>query len=170
MKLAIVFLTIQAISLSLYAQKHFKTIPYDESLGSPRATLESLKWLPGSWKGEALGGTTEEVWTPPSGGSMMCVFKLIVDDKVSFYELVTIVELNETLLLRLKHFDKNLHGWETKDETIDFRLVKITPDRVYFDEFTFERISENEINIYVMIGSQDGSPEEVKFNYHKADL
>ncbi|MEQ9591093.1 MAG: DUF6265 family protein, partial [Cyclobacteriaceae bacterium] len=89
---------------------------------------------------------------------------------VSFYELVTIVEENETLLLRLKHFDKNLHGWETKDETIDFRLVKVMPNRVYFDEFTFERISKNEINIYVMIGSQDGSSEEVKFNYHKSDL
>lgn len=36
---------------------------------------------------------------------------------------------------------------------------------MYFDGFTFEKISDNEINIYGLIGHEDGSSEEVKFNY-----
>jgi len=35
---------------------------------------------------------------------------------------------------------------------------------VYFDDFTFEKVSENEINVYVVI-SEKGKTEEVKFNY-----
>ena len=142
MKLVITLLALETICVSMNAQMHINTVPYDEALGSPDANLESLNWLSGFWKGEAFGGTTEEVWSPASGGSMMCIFKLVVDDHVYFYEIVTIVEQKKTLLLRLKHFDTKLHGWESKDETIDFKLVKVMPGRVYFDGFTFERISE----------------------------
>lgn len=36
---------------------------------------------------------------------------------------------------------------------------------MYFEGFTFEKISDNEINIYGLIEQEDGSAEEVKFNY-----
>ena len=64
----------------------------DEGFASPEASIEDVKWIAGHWKGEALGGIVEEVWTEPLGGSMMCAFKLVVDDKVKFYELVTLYE------------------------------------------------------------------------------
>ena len=134
---------------------------------SPAASLNVISWIQGSWTGEAFGGIVEEVWTPPLGGSMMCAFKLVNDDKVSFYELVTITEENNTLMLRLKHFHGNLKGWEEKDVTIDFPLVKVEKDKVYFSGFTFEKISDDEINLYVLIG-EDADMHEVKFNYKRS--
>ena len=95
----------------------------------------------------------------------MATFRLIVDNKVSFYEIETITEENGTLILRLKHFHSDLKGWEEKDETIDFPLVKLEADRAYFEGLTFEKISDNEMNVYVMIGNGDGKAEEVKFAY-----
>lgn len=155
---------------SLCAQENFpNTLTYDESIGAPAAKLASIAWIQGYWVGEAFGGITEEVWTPPLGNSMMCTFKLVVAGKVQFYELVTIVEENNTLIMRLKHFDGALKGWETKDETIDFKLVKITDDIVYFDQFTFEKVNEREMNIYVVI-ENNGKKEEVKFNYNRREL
>ena len=142
------------------------TLSYDETTGSPNANLNVIDWIEGHWRGEAFGGTTEEVWTPPLGGSMMCVFKHVVQDKVTFYEIVTIIEENSTLILKLKHFDGALKGWEEKDETVDFKLVKVTDDIVYFDDFTFERVSNDEINIYVLIDEGSGE-QEVTFNYHR---
>lgn len=133
---------------------------------SPKASLEAVQFIAGHWKGEAFGGITEEIWTPPLGKSMMCAFKLVVNNEVRFYEICTITEENETLILRLKHFDGSLKGWEEKDETIDFRLVKVEKDRVYFDEFTFEKVGPDELNIYVVIGS-NGEENEVKFNYKR---
>ena len=38
--------------------------------------LENLNWMVGHWQGEAFGGVCEEIWSPPSGGSMTGTFKL----------------------------------------------------------------------------------------------
>ncbi len=134
---------------------------------SPKATLEDVSWVTGNWKGEAFGGIAEEIWSPPLGDSMMFVFKLVTEGKVQFYEVGHIQQRDETLILQLKHFHGSLKGWEEKDETVDFKLVKLEGDNIYFDDFTIERISENEINMYVVVGDEDGSSKEVKFNYKR---
>ncbi|MGF1558531.1 MAG: DUF6265 family protein [Flavobacteriaceae bacterium] len=141
------------------------TIAFTEGNRSPKASLSDVSWIQGHWKGEAFGGITEEIWSPPLGDSMMFSFKLVVDSKVSFYEIGHIQQQGETLLLQLKHFGGDLKGWEEKDEMENFKLVKLDGNRIYFDEFTFERINTDEINLYVVIGNEDGSHEEVRFNY-----
>ena len=162
------FLLFIILSSSVYAQKFENTISKAKDSKSPPATLENVKWLAGHWRGEAFGGITEEIWSPPLGGSMMCAFRLIKDNKVDFYELCTIVEDNNTLLLRIKHFHPDLKGWEDKDVTVDFPLVKVTNERLYFEDFTIEKVSPNEINMYVVIQSS-GKESEVKFNYKRID-
>ena len=129
--------------------------------------LKNIAWIAGTWHGEAFGGKTEEIWSEPSGGSMMATFKLINDDKVTFYEIEIIREIENTLILQLKHFGKDLKGWETKDKTVDFPLLKITENKAIFKGMTFEKTSENEMTIYVDIKNEDGKVEVVKFNYLK---
>lgn len=155
------------LSLECFAQGNTENILlFDEAVGSPKADLSSVAWIAGHWRGKALGGVVEEIWTPPLGGSMMAAFKLSVNDQVKFYELETISEQGNTLILKLKHFASNLHGWEEKEETVDFKLVKVTDDKVYFDGMTFENVSNEEMNVYVLIGDE-GAEQETKFNYRK---
>lgn len=134
---------------------------------SPKAALEDVSWIAGHWKGEAFGGIAEEIWSPPLGDSMMFVFKLASEDKVQFYEIGHIQQTGETLILQLKHFHGSLKGWEEKDDTVDFKLVKIESSRAYFEGFTIDKISADEINMYVIIGQEDGTSEEAKFNYKR---
>jgi hypothetical protein len=156
-----------SLSLQCFGQNEFENIlQFDEAEGSPRADLSAVAWIAGHWQGEALGGVAEEVWTSPLGGSMMAAFKLSVDGKVKFYELETIMEQDDTLILKLKHFSSNLHGWEEKEETVDFKLVKVTDDKVYFDGMTFENVSTGEMNVYVLIGNE-GVEKETKFAYSR---
>jgi len=129
--------------------------------------LKNISWISGNWKGEAFGGLTEENWSEPSGGSMMATFKLINDGKVSFYEIEIIREVENTLILQLKHFNNDLKGWETKNETVDFPLKEITPTKAVFEGMTFEKVNDNEMNVYVDIHQKDGAIETVKFNYTK---
>jgi hypothetical protein len=151
------------LSLSVSAQTE-KDIEIVDSL-APK--LENIKWISGNWKGEAFGGQTEENWSEPSGGSMMATFKLINDGEVSFYEIEIIREIENSLTLQLKHFDTDLKGWETKNETVDFPLIKITPTQVIFEGMSFEKVNENEMNVYVDIKNDNGDIELVKFNYKK---
>lgn len=142
-----------------------QTLQWQENTISPEAALTDVNWISGHWKGEALGGTAEEIWSPPLGDSMMGAFKLVADGKVKFYELCTINQTGQTLLLRIKHFDNDMKGWEEKDETEDFRLIKIEKDKVFFDGLTFEKVHHNELNIHVRFQE---SGEEVTFNYKRA--
>lgn len=129
--------------------------------------LENIAWISGTWHGEAFGGITEEIWSEPSGGSMMATFKLINDEKVSFYEIEIIREIENSLILQLKHFNYDLKGWEAKDETVDFPLIEITSNKVIFEGMIFEKVNAKEMNVYVDIHNEDGSVENVKFNYKK---
>ena len=133
---------------------------------SPKAKLSQISWMEGHWKGEAFGGITEEIWSPALGNSMMFSFKLVIDGQVNFYELGHIRQLDETLVFELKHFTNDLKGWEEKEEVQTFKLVKIVGNRVYFEGFTFEKVTENEINIYGLI-HEDDKEKEIKFNYKK---
>jgi len=139
--------------------QHLKTL--GDNL-SPAASITDLQWIEGSWTGEAFGGQTEEVWTAPSAGSMMGMFKLISDGDISFYELMTISQKEKSLIMRIKHFNDDMKGWEEKDEVVEFPLVDIKKNAVYFDGLTFKKISDRQMNVYVNI---DG--EEVEFVYFK---
>ena len=97
----------------------------------------------------------------------MATFKLVNDGEVSFYEIEIIWEIENSLVLQLKPFDNNLKGWETKNETIDFPLITITPTHVIFKGMSFEKVSVNEMNIYMDIKNDNGGIEIVKFNYRK---
>ena len=158
MKILLLFLT---FSTFCFAQN---TLTYNDEKGSEKATLNDIKWLEGNWTGEAFGGTYEENWSEPLGGTMMFNFKLVAEGKVVFYELGHIIEKNGTLLYQIKHFDATLKGWEEKDQSEDFRFIKKEKNRLYFDNFTFEKVSENEVNLYAYF---EDSKEEVVFNFKK---
>ncbi len=156
-----------AFNFVLAQDKTEYILTYNPLVGSPKATLEDVAWISGYWRGEAFNGEVEEIWSSPSGNSMVASFKLVVDDMVKFYEIETITEKSGTLILQLKHFHSDLRGWEEKDETVDFPLVKVTEKRVYFDGMTFEKVSDNEMIVYVRIKQADNVSEEMRFNYHK---
>ncbi|TAI47272.1 DUF6265 family protein [Flagellimonas allohymeniacidonis] len=160
-----IFFFILFTTYGLFAQK---TLQLVEDMESPKASLKDVSWIQGHWKGDAFGGTAEEIWSPPMGGSMMFVFKLVNDGAVSFYEVGHIREINETLLLQLKHFHGDLKGWETKDQTVDFKLVKIENKRVFFEGFTIEKISGDEINMHVLLGEKE-EKNEVTFAYQRVN-
>ncbi|BAO76783.1 DUF6265 family protein [Winogradskyella sp. PG-2] len=129
--------------------------------------LENIAWIAGTWHGEAFGGQAEEIWSEPSNGSMMATFKFTINNRVSFYEIEIIRELENTLVLQLKHFRSDLKGWENKDETVDFPLKEITENKVVFEGMYFEKISESEMNVYVDIENDKGDVETAKFTYRK---
>lgn len=162
----VVSLLLFVLPLLVFAQKADKhTLSYNFIKGSPDANISELKWISGYWQGEAFGGLIEEVWSDPLGNSMMGMFKAIHGNQVSFYELITITEVNGSLLLRLKHFDKHMNGWEASDESLEFKLVKLEPHKVFFDGYTFELVNNFEMNVYVRSENEDGKDSEMKFIY-----
>ncbi|MGC6431015.1 MAG: DUF6265 family protein [Jejuia sp.] len=155
------------LKTALFFSLLFTFQSYSQSEKELEPKLENISWISGNWKGEAFGGQTEENWSKPSGGSIMATFKLINDGKVSFYEIEIIKEIENSLVLQLKHFNSDLKGWETKDETVDFPLKRITRNKVEFEGMTFEKVSLSEMYVHVDIKNKNGSVDTITFKYKK---
>ena len=86
-----------------------------------------------------------------------------------FYEIVTITEDGPSLTLKLKHFNKDLTGWEEKNEVREFKLVKKEKNKLWFEGMTFEFIDDNNFQVYLAIQKKDGTVIEEIFPYKKSN-
>lgn len=164
MKLLLVILTLfPMVSIS---QDFEHVMIANDDMQSVNASISDISWLQGHWKGEALGGIVEELWSPPLGDSMMGSFKLLSNDGTDFYELQIISEENGTLIFRLKHFGSHLEGWEPKEKPESQALLKIDKTTAWFDGITFEKAGNDELNVYVVF-DHEGQQTEAKFAYTK---
>ena len=122
---------------------------------SPPARIEALSWLTGYWEGEGLDGDAVEIIAPPAGGQMMGAFyHQKKDGALNFYEFYTFAEVDDTLVLRIKHFTPDLIGWEEKDVFVEFPLVAVEENAVYFDGLTFALTGADELQSAVNVSEQ----------------
>ena len=132
----------------------------------PKATLADMAWLSGHWTGSALGGFVEEIWSEPRGGAMMGMFRHLRDGKPTFYEFLTIVEVDGSLALRLKHFNPDHTGWEEKAQVREFPLIAIRDGIYHFEGMAF-RPAGDEVTVWLAIQQKDKSVREEVFRYRR---
>ncbi len=159
--------SVPAMALALVMQASLAAEPRTEHTfalaegeARPAATLADAAILVGSWEGEAFGRRIEEVWDPPSAGSMLGMFKLFDEDGVAFYELMLIVVEEGTLSLKVRHFNADFTAWEDKDEDVTFRLVAIDDDALHFGGLSFYRRGPDRLDAYIVMRNADGIREE----------
>ncbi len=102
------------------------------STTSPPVTLADLAWLAGNWIGEEGETTIQEHWSAAEGNSMMGMFRLVQGGQVVFYEFMSIEQEDAGPVLRIKHFDPGLVGWEEKADSVVFHLQQIEDRRAVF--------------------------------------
>lgn len=136
------------------------TFKLDDPESRPAATLDDVSWLVGNWSGEAFGSTFEQAWNPPSAGSMIGFFKLLDGDKVSFYELLLLVEEEGSLSLKVKHFNPDFTAWEDKEDYITFRYVMSDDDAVHFSGISFYRVDDDNMVGYIVFRNGEEVREE----------
>ncbi len=150
----------------------------EKGFESPPATLEQLDWLVGQWVGEGIqGAPAMESWLPPSGGTMVGTFVQQTPAKdgasaIMFTEHMYLMQESDTLVLRLKHFNADLTGWEEKDDMLTFRLLAVEPCAVFFNALTLrcadpERPGEGLVAA-VRMKSDKPEPQELIFNFRAA--
>ena len=147
----------------------------EKDFESPPATLEQMDWLVGQWVGDGIGGAPAmESWLPPSGGTMVGTFvQESGEGGIQFTEHLYLMAENGSLVLRLKHFNADLTGWEEKDDMLTFRLVAIEPCAAYFHALTLrcadpDRPGEGLVAA-VRMKSDGAEVRELVFDFRAAD-
>lgn len=153
------------ISMEIKSQEVL-TLAENETPGS--GSLSDVTWLTGYWKGTGLGGNCEELWMPAADNTMNGIFRFLKDGQTQFSEYMILEEDKGTVILKIKHFSRDLTPWEEKEKWVTFPLVKVESEAVYFSGVTFERTGEN-LKIFLTIRGKDDSRIE-EFNFYKTDL
>jgi len=166
MRTAALWLT--ALVTAPFAAAEPQTRSLAEGTNSPPASLTDVAWIAGRWVGEGFDATVEEVMSPPSGDAMIGHFRMTNADGVVFYELVQVREEDGSLVYRVKHFDPDLRGWEEKDAAVDFPLVAVEADRIFFDGLTIARTGADELTHWLRVRGQDGTEQEAFLLYRRA--
>ena len=130
----------------------------------PPARIHAGAWLEGDWVGNGLGGSSEEAWLAPLAGNMAGVHRGMRESRVTFFEIRTLVEAGQSLAIQLKHFGPDLRGWEPKEKTVDFHLVRAEPGALYLDGMTYRRTPEG-LESWVLVGLADGGVRPEKSLY-----
>lgn len=97
------------------------------------ASLDDLAFLVGHWKGEAFGGTIEEIWIRPRGDVMHGVFRAVADGAMSFSEFLQVTLENGVVVMRFAHFRPDYSTWEGDGPPLELRLARVTPTSAVFE-------------------------------------
>jgi hypothetical protein len=121
--------------------------------GAPRpaARVSDFSWLAGAWRGEGLGGSIDEVWSEPAGGAMVGYFRHLREGRPVFYEIMTLVESEGSVEMRLKHVNPDMTGWEEKNDFVTFRLVRQDQTGAWFEGLTFRRAGADRIDGFIAL-------------------
>jgi len=139
-------------------------------------TPDHLNWLTGNWKGDDDESQIEEYWSPSAGGTLMAMFRWIKNQVVWFYEFITIEQENEHVMMRIKHFDPKMQGWEERDKSSDFLLVQLQEQEAVFsninkpDQWLVYRLeNEEKLVSYFWNENETFDPDDVfTFMRHKS--
>lgn len=163
----LVLVLVTAIASAAQVKNTENTVKLADGQMSAKATIADISWLAGAWSGTGLGGVSEEVWSKPNNGIMVGTYRLVIDDKPIFYEMMWMMESEGSIILRLKHFSPELVGWEEKDKTVDFKFVDRQGDRMRFSGLTFEKVGVKGLNIYLALRQKDGTLKEEVFKMER---
>jgi hypothetical protein len=127
-------------------------------------SLVDLSWMAGSWQGIYEGGTLEEHWLPPSGGTMIGASRLVVGRRTLLAEFLNVEEKRDEILLTVILPKKRLRP---------MRLVESGANRAVFEDsthrppdlLTYER--EGDTLRIVLTKVRKGKPSRVEYVLHR---
>ena len=118
-----------------------------------QATVTDFAFISGHNRGESEGGIIDEHWSEPAADGMIGMFRYIKNGKVQRYEFLAIEMTTEGPVLRLKHFNPGLTGWEEKDQVYSYPLISLRPGEAVFERpdkgtrMTFRSTSKDTLEV-----------------------
>ncbi len=97
------------------------------------ASLGDVAFMAGHWVDESKDALSEEVWTEPSGDSMLGMWRYIGKGQAQIFEPLTLKAEGGQVVLRLRHFDPALVGREERTKPVELRLVSKRPGEAVFE-------------------------------------
>lgn len=96
------------------------------------SSLKSLSFLSGRWVSETPSQVQEELWTLVKGDSITGSFRILNQGRPVFYEFWAVELSGSAPVLKLKHFNAGLVGWEDKASSTEMPLIAVADNDAVF--------------------------------------
>ena len=137
------------------------------------ASIADVAWLEGSWIGTGIDGHPSGESYSRAGPDRIIghFWQFDAAGNIDFTEHITIVPRNGGLVMRLKHFEDDLTGWEEKAGTnaLEFVLSRNDPDRWVFGAVELVRTAPDRLETSVRVRGKDGAERTLRFSYRRAN-
>lgn len=87
--------------------------------------IDQLAWLEGSWTGSAFGGTIDEVFGSPAGGSVLGTSRVVADGALVHREFIVLAEREGSLVYEVHLPNREPHV---------FRLARLEATSVVWED------------------------------------
>ena len=102
----------------------------------------------------------------PKNGVMVGMYRGLKDDASTFNELLVLREEAGSLIIRLKHFNPDMTGWEEKAQVVTMPFVGKKDGIVHFDGMAFQVTGPDTVTCYLAIeNTKDNTVREAIFTY-----
>lgn len=141
----------------------------EEGKPAPPARIADAAWLVGAWSGSGINGAeAHESWLAASGDTMVGTFvQETAAGAIMFTEHMYLMEEGGSLVVKLKHFNPDLTGWEEKDGMVTFRLIAAEPCALYFNALTYRCDGAGGMVVAVRMKSPKPEPQELLFRFRR---
>lgn len=145
--------------------------PKVEAAAAVSREVAALAFLEGTWRGEMEGDAVEEVWSAPSGDSIIGMFRWQSGGKTTMWELLSVRSEGGAAVLRLRHFGPGLEPWKGECEGVaGMKATEVEKSRVVFtnageagDLAACEYASEGDV-LGITVRFKDEAREALKFS------
>lgn len=138
-------------------------------------TLADLDWIEGTWRTfqtDASGAPSEaeEHWGAAIGESRLGWFRSVRDGQVRFYEFEVMRRDSLGVRVHVKHFDRDVRGWEAADSSSVFRLVRLGEREAHFEDprderYPFMHWAVRGDSLHVTLTSAKAGERALKFGF-----
>jgi len=139
---------------------------------SAKDKLTTISWIQGSWKATVDGDHLDEFWSPPHADSMIGMFRWAKKDGLWMTEMLSIVTEGDNIVLRIKHFDRAMVGWEGKDKPLTLPLVSQSDDESVFESpdkaerLTYQKSGSDTMDILLEVKGKE-KDRRSEFHYKR---
>lgn len=139
--------------------------------GGPKATVDDLAWMSGTWVGALGPNSLEEHWSEPKAGSIAALVRMASAKATSMFELIVVEQEGESLVLRVQQWNP---GFKPRTEGPQvMRLAEIGERTVTFEAIdegglkglTYARPADDEFTIS-LLNAEGGA---FKIELHSAE-
>ncbi len=141
----------------------------DPAASNPRAAIQGMDWMAGTWSGAMWGGTFTAYYTTPEGGKLLSHSALHREGKQAFYEFELFEIRGQHVVLQPFPRGKQVTPLTLASHDPKNRIATFeNPDKDYPTRIVYQRVSDDTL-VITLTDPHGGTKKKEQFELRRVE-